>query len=509
MTEGKSSENDAILRAHDERILRGGLLNAATLLSLSTIGVRIVVLGSTAILARVLHPADYGVVALATTVIGLLDVITNLQVSGSLIRSQQVDRDKLCSAFTINSLRGLFAAIVIFTLANQFASLLGDFRVAPILRVLSLVPLFGGLQNPVFILYERKLQFLPEITRLFLANIAGALASISVAFAYHSYWALVLSTLIIAFVQLLVTYWRVPIVVGVSFSAFKEMFGFGGWLALVSIVEYFNAKMDVLLVGRGLGAALLGQYQAGGQIVGAATGDIVTPLVRAIFPSLALSNGPAELREKYIRIQPVILSLALPMGMGLSALAPESVFLILGHGWPQAIPVVRVVGPLLALQTMLATVDAVAMATGQTRKLFQRTMTVIVVRAGFLLLGYYLGGYMGLIYARVFSATFYLIYGLQLASRLTRTPLLGPIVNSWRSLAAASFMYLILQLGEFRFPSDTEVGVELITVFATRIALGAVTYLGAHYLLWSFSGRPEGAETVLIGRIKSLVKRPR
>ena len=504
----KQEEHESALQAHDDQIARGKLINAATLLSLSTLGIRTLGLATTTVLARVLHPADYGLVALAATVTGFLDVVTNLQVSGSLIRAERVDRDQLRSAFTISCLRGLFSAVLILIFANQIAALLGDQRLAAILRALALVPLFGGLQNPVFILFERKLQFLPEITRLFLANLVGAIAGVSLAFAYHSYWALVASAIVTAGVQLIVTYWRVPVTLGLSFSRFKEMFSFGGWLALVSIVEYFNAKLDVLLVGRGLGPALLGQYQAGGQIVGAATGDIVTPLVRAIFPALALSKSPDELREKYIRIQPVIMSLALPMGMGLSALASETVFLLLGHGWPMAIPVVKIVGPLLALQTMLATVDAVAMATGQTRRLFQRTVTVIIVRGGLLFLGFYLGGYIGLIYARVFSGTFYLIYGLSLASKLTQTPLFGPIVNSRRSLFAVALMYAVIELGEYLFPSGAEAGVGLVSMLTARILVGAFVYLSAHYFLWVLSGRPDGAETVLIGRLISLRRHP-
>jgi lipopolysaccharide exporter len=341
------------IAAHQQSIQRGRFAHAATLLSVSSLGLRLFALLTTSILARALVPSDYGIVALATAVTGFLDVVSNIQVAGSIIRAPEVTEDHLRSAFTINLLRGIFSALLMVIFAAQLAWLLGDARLAPVLRALALVPLLNGLQNPAFILFERQLQFMPDVKRTMLANLIGAATSICLALQTHSYWALVVSTVVIALVHTCVTYWRVPNRVGFSLSHFREMFGFGGWLALTSIVEYVNGKVDFLLIGRGIGAAPLGAYQAGGQIIATATGDVVGPLVRAIFPSLAMTRTPEELRDKYIRIQAVILSLALPIGIGLSAMAIEAVALLLGDRWAQAVPVVQLLGPLTALQTRL------------------------------------------------------------------------------------------------------------------------------------------------------------
>jgi len=494
------------LEAHEQTIQTGGFAKAATFLSLSSLIVRVLALLTTSIVARILLPSDYGLVSLALTVIGLLEVLTNVQASGSLIRAKSISDDQLRTAFTLNFARGLLSAAVMFVFAEPIAHMLGNVRLGSVIEMLAIVPLINGLQNPVFVLYERKLHFSPELMRMLAANLIGSIVSIAAAIETHSYWALVANAIVTAFVLCAMTYWRVPRILGFSLSHFRDMFSFGSWLVLVSIIEYMNAKIDVLLVGRGLGTALLGQYQAGGQVVATATGDVVGPLVRAIFPSFARTRDRDELREKYVRIQAVIICLALPIGIGLSALAPSVVRLLLGPNWDLAIPVVQIIGPMFAIQTMLATVDAIAMSTGQTRRLFFRTAIVFVVRVGVLVAGFQLGGYMGVIYARVISGLFYLGYGLRLAAKLTDTSVLAPFASSWRSVFSAIFMFSCLTGLAYAYPDSPHASSALILIVVSRIVIGASIYIFMHAALWWLARRPDGVETLLIAQIRGLIR---
>ncbi|MGC1304238.1 MAG: lipopolysaccharide biosynthesis protein [Caulobacteraceae bacterium] len=480
------------------------MASAAALLSAASLLARIVQLITTSILARILLPRDYGVVALAMTAVGLLDVISNLQVGGSIIRSSRIDRSHLDTAFTINFIRGLVSATMLLAISIPASMLLHEPRLAPVICALSAIPIINGLQNQYFIMYEKDINFRPEFIRLASTSFITAATGIASALYFRSYWALVLSSTVSATTYTFFTYWKTPGRPAFSLSRAREMLGFGSWLTLVGIIEYANSRVDVLLIGRGLGSAKLGAYQVGQQIITTATGDIVAPLSRAIFPALSLfADDPVALRQNYERMQSVIIGLALPAGMGMSALAREAILLLLGSRWMQALPVVQFLSPLIALQTMLAVVDAVAMTKGRTRSLFNRTLTVFAVRVTLLVIGFTLGGFMGVIYARVLSGTFYLLYGLGLAGRLTGTPYLSPVLRSWRSVVSGAAMAALLYaLPQYHGPEGK--ALALIAVVAGKAALGALVYLGVHTLLWWLARRPEGFESLVVKQAQKI-----
>ena len=467
---------------------------------------RVLQLATTLILARVLTPADYGIVALAATIVGVLDTMSDLQVGGAIIRAKNMDGQFLDTAFTITLCRGLLTGTLLAVLAHPLAMAFHNSQLEAVLYVLALTSVINGIHNPYFSLFERNLEFHQESWRAALASILGAVVGISLALLFRSYWALVAGTVSRSIFNMAMSYVQTPGRPKLSVKRFSEIFHFGGWLTLIGLINYVNNRVDYFLVGS-LNSAKLGAYHLGEQVTSMATGDVVGPLSRALFPAFAMfADDPDRLKSSYRRAQVVVIGLALPIGFGTSALASEIIPLLVGPQWLLAIPVVEWLAPMIALQTLTVSTDSMAYALGETKSLFRRSVFLIVIRAVLLFAGFSLAGFMGIIYARIISGAVYLIYHLALAGRLTRSPLWIPFAAGWRSFIATTAMWGSLALmPKFAVVQSHAVGAVL--ALGMQIAVGAIIYLGVHLSLWLAVGRPEGFETRMLSEVRKLSAR--
>jgi O-antigen/teichoic acid export membrane protein len=491
---------------------RGGaignrLASSAVLLWGTTMLLRVLQLATTAILARILDPADYGLVAIAMVVVGVLNILSNFQFGNAIIKTRELGAAHLDTAFTLNLIRGVLSAAALVALARPVSGYMHEPRLAAILYVLAVPALVGGLHNPFFFLFARDLNFLRESRRDALATVLGSAAGIAAAFLFRSYWALVIGAVTTQLTAPCFSYWRVPGRPRLSLAKSREILGFGSWLVLMNALDFLNWRVDYVLIGQGLGPKALGAYNLGGTLTNTATGDVVSSLGRALFPAFSmLAHDPARLRQGYRQIQSITLTIALPIGFGMSAVAADVVLLLFGGKWGMAIPVVTLLAPMAALQTMIASIEALALSADKGRLLFFRSGAFFVVRVALMFGGFYLGGYVGIIYSRVISGTFFLLYGLALAAAITGGHWYDPIVASWRSFAAVAVMYA--GLAWLPFADAWRLGVAgLAAVLGAKILLGAVLYVGVHGALWWACGRPDGAERRLLQQAARLLRK--
>jgi O-antigen/teichoic acid export membrane protein len=463
------------------------------------------------VLARVLVPADFGIVALAMTIVGVLDVMTNVQVGAAIIRTTEVDRSHLDTAFTINILRGLATAALLALLAHPLALFLETPELELILYVLTVPALLNALSNPYFILYSRNMDFGREAGRRALAAFLGSAAGIAIALAYQSYWALIAGALVSAFVNLILSWFLVEGRPGLSLARWRDMFGFGSWLLVQNVVAHLGVRIEYFFIGKVFDNATLGAYHLGNQVNNLASADLVPTLARAAFPAMSMINADeARLRRSYLTMQSVALAAALPIGFGIALLAEPLVLLLFGPGWDLAVPVIQFVVPMTALQALGAGVEALAMALGRAQLLATRSMIYYAIRTGLLFAGFMAGGFIGLLVGRTLAGVIYISYNLALAATLTGGRFVDPLLAGARSLAALGVMVggvLLLPTREF-----ASLGISTLALdIAGRAALGALLYTGTHYALWRAAGRPEGAETRILaqlGRVRARLLGP-
>lgn len=497
MTDGVNSTQGGTSKISS---LADRVANGAFFLWLASVVFRMLQFGTTIILARLLSPTDYGVVAIATTVAGLIFVLSNLQISTALVRLPTLTQEHIDTAFTIGMLRGIISTVVLVAAAYPAGAFMNDARVPAVVCALSIIPLIDGLSNPNFIKYARNLQFAPESMRKTVSSIVGGAVTVFLAIAWPSYWALVAGTVFTSIVSTVYSYFSVSRYFTFSLARYREILSFGGWLLGIGIFDYINGRIDYVLIGRGLGFEILGAYHIGQQITVIATGDIVAPLSAALLPAFAILSTNAErIKIKYSQLQSATLAIALPIGVGVSALSGPILYLLAGPKWIMAAPVIAIIAPIVALQTLGAGVTALALSLNKGRLLFIRTIIFLLIRSCLMVIGFYFGGYYGILYARLISGIWILLYELALAAHFTSSKTLDPLFASWRSIVSAISMWLFLSSLPIHY-SNSSLPI-VAAALLTSIFLGAGVYLIVHFVLWRISGYPDGAERILIAQI--------
>jgi len=216
------------------------LIIGAAWIGASKILINIIGFVSTLLLARLLAPADFGLVAIASAVAMIFALITELSLSQALVQHDEPTDEHYHTAFTLNLIRGVVLTIIVGLLAWPIAKFYNDDRIFKIILGLAIGIFAGGLVNPRLAIFERNLEFRP----LFLLNLAGKIAgfvvAISIAFIFRSYWALVFGQIASEVARAIASYILLRYRPRLSLSHYKELISFSIWLTLGQAVQAVN-----------------------------------------------------------------------------------------------------------------------------------------------------------------------------------------------------------------------------------------------------------------------------
>lgn len=484
----------------------GGWLGAA--------GLAVNLLGfvSTLILARLLTPDDFGLVALASTFVALAETFTAVPVSSALIKFKRVENDHLHTAWTLGSLRGVLLAVIIAGLAFPLSTMYDDDRLQPIMFALAGLTLFRCLQNPRYVFFEKGISYSREFVIIVATKVISVIAAAIVAYLYQSYWALIIATAFSGVVRVFLSYWFAPFLPKPSLAKLKEIWAFTGWLTLGSAVDAINSNIDTLIIGATLSASQLGSYRVGSELAAKPTQEIVKPLQRPLFPAFAMvSDDKRKLAQSYVRSQCLLFALVLPFGVGFGLIAEPFVNLVLGEKWTDAIYIIQTLAVAFSLQSFNGPSVSLAYATGNTKAVFTRQLIFFVVRVPTVVTALIIYGLPGLVLARLGTGLFAVLLNLYMVNSIIAISPFKQLQNCWRSLLSAISMsaavFLVQQV--FVFPDFTTGQIAALSLYCLT---GAISYPLVHILLWFISGKADGAEPEIIDigrRVLGWVKRER
>lgn len=486
-----------------DRVARGAAWIVAARLVMRALG-----FVNTIVLARLLAPDDFGVVAVATAAMQLLTGLTDFGVSQAVIKFREGGRAALDPLFSLSAARGALIALLLLATAPAAAAFYADERIFWVFAGVALYPLFTGLINPAFYEFERDLELSKEFISNAVNKLAGVAVSIAVAVAFRSYWAIILGLAASGATQLVLSYVMRPYRPRLTFVGASEVFRFSGWLFGVSVVTALNNKLDMFIVARATGASETGLYSVGTQIAEMPTSELAYPVARAIYPGLsALQGDPKRVTEAYLKGVEALAAIALPASFGFAFVASDLLPLLLGEKWTAAVPVVELITPMLGFQAIFLATYYYALALGKAELVFIREAVYLVLRLPVFAWAAFTYGLTGAIYAAAILG--FLRVGLNLAvyRQASGRAFLEPLWRARRSLAAAFVMaaYFFLLRPHVGSLDDAPPFARL----AADAAAGGAVYLLAHGLLWKASGSPAGVERALVDLAARTLRRLR
>ena len=462
--------------------------------------VRGIGLVSTIILARLLTPADFGLVATAMLVIGALQVLAETGQRQAIIRMAAPERAHYDTAWTIGVLIGIFIALCLAVAAPVTAAQFQEPRLLPIMGLLALRPLIQGFENIGLVDFQRQLDFRRDLLVMLIGKVGSFAVTIVLAFALRDWRALIGGTLTGAVLAVALSFAFSPYRPRLALSKAREIWSFSGWALVTSIAAYAGERADHAVVAARLDPATMGAYTVGQELASLPTEELVVPPVRALFAVYSrIAQDQAALRAHYLSALGFIAIVASSTSTGMALVADDAVALLLGAQWQPAAALIPWFALAAGTMGIARSVNAVLMAAGHVQANAWRMVlfALVLLAASVWAVGW--RGAEGAAMARFAVTLAFAPLMLGLAMHLLKIPARAMAAVLWRPILAALGMAGAVLLLHPHLPATVPLRL------AAEAAAGAAVYALLLAGLWWLAGRPDGAERTLL---KNLPGRP-
>ncbi len=334
------AEHDHEIEKKDSRTV---ILSAAFAI-LSKFGVRIIGLISVALLARLLSPKDFGLVASATAVMGIFQTLALSGIKAVIVRERVLTNDIVDSGWSLGVVLSIFLSVVMSVIVGPLLSDYASYgAMLPVFIVLSFHLVIDAFENPGLFLLEREMKFQKILYLRVSVRTVTALVTISAAIFLRSYWALVIGILTYQSLMTVFSYRVSPYRPRISFIQWRHFARPSAFLVLGNFAKGFATSGDRILASRFMNASGLGQLAVARDLVRMTTLELSSALADVILPALSLQpDGQTASPNQVIKSINGIALIALPIGLGIFALAPPLTNLLLGDQWGEASSFVRI-----------------------------------------------------------------------------------------------------------------------------------------------------------------------
>ena len=339
MDEKEQEFNDFAGTGEVRQDLRRKSVRAFGYVLTSSAGLFVIRIASTAILARLLSPADFGLLMMVTAVTVIADNFRDLGLSTATIQREKINQHEVSNLFWINALAGLTLSVLLCCASPAIARFYGEPRLIAIALVLSLVFFFGGLTVQHQALLTRQMKHGKKSAIHLGAFILSSIIAIGLGLAGFGYWALVWREVAQSILVMAGIWFICPWKPGVYHFETKvgELLRFGRDMTLSQLIGAIASSLDRLLIGRFFGADLVAMYRQPYQLVVAPINQFMGPLYQISLPGLSMvQSDPTKFVKFYTRIVTLVGLASMPLSVFLALYAKEVTLVVLGAQWEQA-----------------------------------------------------------------------------------------------------------------------------------------------------------------------------
>lgn len=331
-------------------------------------GSKLFTFGVFLVLARLLDPSAFGLLALAMVYVDLAQVFIDQGFGRALMQRAELEEEHKHTAFWSNLGISALLTIVSMALSPLIARLFDHPELAPILRALSLTFVLGGLRGVQLALFQREMAFKLISIRSLISRAFAAVVGLVMAFSGYGVWALVGQELAAQVVDVFILWFASSYRPRLSVTRrhFRELFGFGVHVMGTDLLDFVNKRADDLLIGVFLGPKALGYYVIAYRVL-----LVLTQLLNSVSASVSLSvfsqlqKEPERLWRAFSAALRYSALIAFPAFFGVAAAAPEIVPVVFGQTWAPSIDPMRALAPVGALHAVLYFVSTMILALGR------------------------------------------------------------------------------------------------------------------------------------------------
>ncbi len=393
------------------------------------------------VLARMLSPDDFGLMAMVTVIVVVAEVLANMGLGEAIIYRQTVDRNHLSSLYWLNVTAGLVAFAAIWASTPLFVLLYNEPRLGGVIFWVALSFALGAPGRQFEVLLRRDLRFklvgVVEITSAVATTIVAIVTAVLGAGVYALVWGLVAGVVSKTLVLFAIAARAYLPRLHFRSSDLRGYAGFGAYRTGELIVNQVVLRAGQLLMGIVLGASALGFYQMAYNIAFQPMTQINPILVKVTFPVFAkMQNDMQRLKRAFFLQMRVLSLITVPLLFGIAAVARPFVATVLGNEWLPAVPILQILALIGLMRSLNSPIQSILMISGRVKEFFWWNVALLVVLVPSVLLGAKIDGAVGV------AAAWLALQGLFIVVsylRLTR-PVLGPCLGDYAASMGPAFL---------------------------------------------------------------------
>lgn len=484
--------------------IRSRTATGATILIASRLITRCIDFGALVILARLLSPADFGLVAIAMSVVMIVEAIMELPLGFALVTLPTRTKLHYDTAFTLQLLRGLILAALLLVSSWPLSQIYSEPRLFWLVCALSLAPASRGLSSPRLVEFSINFEFWPNLIMEVVGKIIALALSVASAWLTRSYWSLAIGTIASPIAMLVVSYIYAPFRPALSLKKWRDFAGYVRWTTFGQTISALLWQMDPLIVGRFVNRFELGGYSMAGNLAALPgqifVGQLMNPLIVAF---TSVRDDTQRLAAAYQKSAASIVALGLPIMVGMSMNAEPLLRFAFGEKWLAAAPILRWLPWAIIPPFYTGPLAALAVTLQRVRVITRLLVIELCIKFPVMLLGIVYYGIAGAVAARLLIALV-IAGGAMLAVReLIGLRVRDQLIGSWRPTISVAIMAAATA------PLASSFGDVPGLHIAIVVGVGAAVYISSMFLLWSVSGRADGLESHIVKLLGSSVQRIR
>jgi len=437
----------------------------------------------TAILARILSKADFGLVAMALLINRFLTSMTQIGFGIAIIQSQDIRKEQISAIFYINATINFMVSLICFAGAPLAAGFFNQPKLIPLIRVLAWVIFIDSFGFPNMLL-RKKLRFggisLLEISTMLLANIIAVIF----AFKGFGFWALAvrvfLSHLLFAIGIWFICNWFPG---RPDFKGVKSLFHFGLNMLGAKICNYFSQNLAAIITGKFIGVETLGAFNIAYNLALVPAEKIQSVLTSVLTPAFsAIQTNLANFRQRFYETLYGFGTIYFPLMIGLSVIAPNFVVTLYGSRWKEAGLFLALLAPVGLFKGIQHILNSVIISRGWPSVIFKITIIEAATTFALLFIGAYLFDIIGIIIAYFIVTFLSFLLAVIYAQKAVDDNMLF-IKATQKSFLWASVMALSVFFYTIAAPLSGAM------MLITQILLGGIVYLASRIRFLSFNER--------------------
>jgi PST family polysaccharide transporter len=347
-----------------------------------------------AVLARLLTPEEFGIVALVTVFVSFFNLLSDFGIGPAVIQNQTLNDNDIKSIFLFSILLGFLMAGLFYISAPVVAQFYDKSELVQVSRLLSLSILFHSLQIVPKALLQKSLRFKQiGILTLSVQTLSGIIA-IYLAFAGYSYFALVFQSILSGLLSLVLFYWLAPVKIElrVKFEAIKKIIRFSSFQFMFNVINYFSRNSDNILIGKFLSPAALGYYDKSYRLMMMPVANLTHVITPVLMPVLSKYQHDHEvIYRTYLKVVKILATIGFPLSVFLFFTANEIIHIIYGPQWTESVPVFKLLAITVGLQMILSSSGSIFQAINRTDLMFLSGLLGTTVLIGSIAYGIFVG----------------------------------------------------------------------------------------------------------------------